>query len=85
MWLDENINAVIKPFIVKKDFERFDNQEYYASSNTVRCIELAPGTKILYRDKEKYMEISEELTNKNINNRVGYNPDSELWSIAIIE
>lgn len=53
--------------------------------NTIRFIELRPGVKIIYPNKKSCLEISEELTNRNIKNRIGYNPDNGFWSVAIIE
>ena len=81
---EELINSVIKPFVVEQKYGPVPGYFYISSSNTVRTIALTPGTKIFYCNKEECLKTSEELANVNSKNRVAYNSDSGLWSIAII-
>lgn len=79
----EIINSVIKPFVVKKKYDQVPG-DYYVSSSS-RCIEIKPGLKIFYDNKEDCLKTSKELTDNGFKNRVGYNSDGKFWSIFILE
>jgi hypothetical protein len=53
----------------------------------IKCLPLQLGDKISEPDctEDGCWKISEELSQHGIKNRVGYNPDADIWSVAIIE
>lgn len=53
----------------------------------IRTWPLKPGDKITDSDysEEGCRKISDELSRNGINNRIGYNPESGIWSVAILE
>ena len=81
--LEEIIDNVIRPFVVERPYN--PPGDYYMSSvTTARCIEIKPGLKIYYKNEDTCSKMSEKLTNKGIKNRVGYNSEVDLWSVAIL-
>lgn len=52
----------------------------------IRTWPLEPGDKVSDPDntEEGCRKISNELSQHGIKNRIGYNPDSGIWSVAII-
>ena len=73
----EPINNVIKSFVT--------NYKYIQKPNHVRCIQLKPGLKLYYSNKEQCLKTSEELTNAGFKNRVAYNCDGNFWSIYVLD
>ena len=53
----------------------------------IRTWPLEPGDKISDPDctEEGCRKISDELSQNGINNRIGYNPDTGNWNVAILE
>lgn len=81
--LEEVIDNVIRPFVVERPYD--PSGDYYMSSvTTARCIEIKPGLKIYYKNEDACSKMSEELTNRDIKNQIGYNSEADWWSVAIL-
>lgn len=82
---DEIINKVIKPFVIKKEYDNSCG-DFYVSSAYIGAYELKSGDKItdVNNSKDGCEKISKELSDAGIGNRVGYNVEADLWSVAIL-
>lgn len=68
----------------------FGDNHYLQFRNGVPFIKtwpLTPGDKIADPDRseEGCRKLSDELSKNGIKNRVGYNPEGDFWSVAILE
>lgn len=77
---------------IKQDFddvkmEQIEDMDKFIRNkpNHIRCIQLKPGLKIYYSNKEQCLKTSEELTNAGFKNRVAYNCDGNFWSIYVLD